>query len=187
MSVVEHLERYLGPIAEGWSLRDSDTGIQVVRFADKPDPGVATLTTLGLSRHTLDMPRDRTVRQELLMVIGSEADATAAAAALLSLAVPLAATHRALLRGEVVGPGNPVIEESPMNAWYVTRPTIFPDGLATYVGSEPPTVVVWMIPIYPEEAAYARAKGWSAFEDRFEALQPDLFNLQRHALPLRAS
>src|SRR5688572_4541830 len=38
MSVVEHLDRYLGPIAEGWSLRDSDTGIQVVRFVDKPDP-----------------------------------------------------------------------------------------------------------------------------------------------------
>jgi hypothetical protein len=187
MSVAEHLERYLGPIAEGWSLRDSDTGIQVVRFDDKPDPGVSTLSTLGLSRHTLGMPRDRTVRQEILMVIRSEADLEAAAAALLSLAMPLAATHRAFLRGEVVGPGNPVIEGSPMNAFYATRPTVFPDGLATYEGSEPPTVVVWMIPIHSKEAAFARVNGWSDFEDRLEALQPDLFNLQRHALPLRES
>jgi len=51
--------------------------------------------------------------------------------------------------------------------------------LATYEETLPPTVIVWLVPILPAEAAYVRDAGWEQFEDLLERSDVDLFDLQR--------
>lgn len=179
MSIVEHLEAHLGTIAGGWSRKSETQSLQVVRFADRPDPSVSTFATLGLSRHVLAMPREREVRQELLFAAHDRYPADRIASFLLSFAEYVGDRHRALLRGDVVGPADPLIPGVAATAVYASLPVVYPDGLATFRGSEPPTVLVWLIPLLPDEAPWVKAHGWSAFEDRLEAAEPDLFDLDR--------
>ena len=150
-------------------------------FADQPADGVSTLATLGLSRHVLQLPRERQVRQELLIAAESDADLDVVAAALLTLSESLVREHRALLRGEVLKLAKPI---GGMAAVYATIPTAFPDALATFGGSDPQTVVVWLIPVRDSEAAFVGLRGWSAFEDALESSDVDLFDFEREPISL---
>ena len=86
---------------------------------------------------------------------------------------------RALLRGDVVGPGPPLIPGARSNAVYAGIPVLHEEGLATYSGSRPPTVFVWVVPVHGVEAELVRAQGWSRFEDLLEQRNPDFGNLDR--------
>lgn len=71
IGVVEHLERYLGPVEEGWAV-DGDgreMPFQVVRFEWGAREGTVSLSTLGLGQFSLTSPATRrTVRHELLLL-----------------------------------------------------------------------------------------------------------------------
>jgi hypothetical protein len=153
----------------------------VVRFPDRPEPGVVTYSTLGLSKQALAMPGGREVRQELVFAAHDRYPADAIASFLLSFAEYIR-SRRALLRGDVVGPADPIIPGAPMTAVYASLPVVWPDGFATDRASTPPTVLVWLIPLRSEEAAQVKTGGWNAFEDRLEASDPDLFDLDRPAV-----
>jgi len=178
-SIVEHLEGHLGRIERGWSAGSEEGALQVVRFADRPDPGVATYATLGLSRHVLALPREREVRQELVFAAYDRVPADQVASFLLTFAEYVAGQHRALLRGDVVGPASPLVPGAAACAVYASLPVVYPDGFATWRGSDPPTVLVWLLPLLKREAEWVKAHGWSAFEDRLESGDPDLFDLDR--------
>lgn len=68
--LILHLETFLGPIAGGWTEDAAGARLpfQVVRFEDRPRGNVVTYSTLGLSRHVLELP-SKTVRQELVMAV----------------------------------------------------------------------------------------------------------------------
>lgn len=180
MTVAEHVERYLGRMDQGWAVSDP-AGVQVALFRDRPQPGVNAFVTLGLSRHVLQMPKGD-IREELLCCAGSEFSADRIAQFLGSLGDHVALTHRALLRGSVVGPGNPIIPDLPMRYVYVSAPTVLPDSFEQFDESVPATVFPWVIPIYDYEADFVRTNGWSSFEDLLEAREPDLYDLARVCL-----
>jgi hypothetical protein len=84
-----------------------------------------------------------------------------------------------LVRGEVVGPGGPLWPESRLTGLRATPPIFFEQGFQVLRGRRPTTVLVLLIPIADDEAAFVAHRGWDAFEEHLEAADPDLFELHR--------
>lgn len=184
MTLPEHIEKYLGVIDGGWCLKNAGTPeIQVVKISDAPSAGVSTYSTLGLSAEVLSMPRNRTVQQELLFAAYERFDSNRIASFLLTFSEGLLRRGRALLRGEVIGPQDPIIPGVCLDSLYCTVPAMFNPGVASFQG-EPPTVFVWLMPINRREADFIRATGWNAFEDALESATIDFWNLERASIPL---
>lgn len=181
----QHYEGKLGDIASGWSDEKQIHGIQIVSFKDQPEAGVTTFATLGLSRHVLELSGTRQIRQELLVSVNDAFSADAVAGLVLSLAELVAQRGRALLRGEVIGPGEPVIAGSTLTAVYVTNPSPFDKSLTEFVSEPPATVFAYLVPIKGAEASLVRELGWNWFEDQLEEQDPDIWNLARSEEVLR--
>ena len=177
-SLPEHYERYLGMISHGWMDRISETKVSIVSFMGRPEPNVTTFATLGLSRSILNLREDHKIRQELLVSANDTFLQTAIAAFLLSIAEDLIKRGQALLRGEVIGPGKPVIDGAATTAVYVANPSPF-DKLLTEFPSVPPTVFAYLVPITSTEAALVREHGWDWFENALEKQNPDIWDLAR--------
>lgn len=177
--LIRHMERYLGPIDYGWSSPQGPQGIQAVRFLGQPHEGATTYTTLGMSQRVLPMPKNRKVRQELLIFAEKGYPGKELASFLLTFCEYVMSQKQALLRGDVVGPASPLIPDVRCNSVYASIPVMHADGLATYEGSKPATVFVWLVPLLDVEASYIRSNGWSRFEDILEAKNPDFGNLNR--------
>lgn len=179
----KHLERYLGPIARGWADGVGEPAdVHVCLFEERPIPGTVTYATLGLSRHVLEMPRRRKVRQELLLSVARRFAHDDRAKLLAYSAERLLHEHQALLRGQVLPLGHPMAPGSSCSSLYVALPVVFPGGLATCSDTRPPTVFAWLIPLHADEAALVGRLGWSAFEDQLERADPDLFDLARPSI-----
>lgn len=179
IDLVQHLEAQLGPIVDGFG---DQAALNVVRFADRPQAGVTTYCTLGLGQHLLRLPSGKQVRQELLLSVHDSYDPVAVASALLTLAERLIQDHRALARGEVMGPSAPLIAGVRARAVYASLPVVFDDALMTFHGTNPPTVLVWLIPMPPEEAEYVRDHGWEPFEEALESAEAELWDLNRNPI-----
>jgi hypothetical protein len=178
--VVKHLEHHLGEATGGWG---DKSRIQVLHFPARPEPGIVTYATLGLSDAVLPMGNGRTVRQELLLAVRAAFDPAAVAGMLTSFADYVVGQGRALLRGDVVGPSDPLIPGVEARAVYAAMPVVFPEGIDTMRESTPPTVFVWLAPLRVEDAEYVRFHGWSAFEDALERVPLDFWDLNRAPLP----
>jgi hypothetical protein len=71
MSLIDHLERYLGEIEAGWS-RNADgheMPFQVARFPKGSHSGTVSFATVGLSRHPLRSASGKDIRQELMVIV----------------------------------------------------------------------------------------------------------------------
>jgi len=179
MNVSAHLEHYLGPIERGWSASTGPMGVQVCRFRDQPYASASTFATLGLSHHALRMTEKREVRQEVVLSVQKSQAREELAGLLLEVATRMIREHRALLRGEVLPLGSTILPGTEATALYASLPVLFPGGLATFSGTTPPTVFVWLFPILPNEVRFIATHGWSAFEDLLEQQAPDLLDLHR--------
>ena len=73
-----------------------------------------------------------------------------------------------MLRGEVIPLSTELAERMGFSAVYCTIPVFFDDDFCAYEESSPPTVMVWVLPIYKSEADYIEANGWESFEDLLE-------------------
>jgi len=177
--LVEHLEAHLGTMVGGWG---NQGDIPVTMFPNQPRPGIVTYSTLGLSKKPLPLPGGRTVRQELVVSVDASYDPKIVASFLITFADYIRKQDRALLRGDVVGPSEPLIPGVKARAVYAAIPVFFSDEFATFRGSEPPTVFVWLIPLPAEDAEYVKATGWESFEDRLEKADINFWNLDRPAL-----
>lgn len=181
-NIVDHVESFLGKIDYGWKNNDTESAISVARFCDQPVEGMNTYVTLGLSHHALSMPKEREVRQELVFSVFDTVSSDDVVSFLLSFSGFILEKHEALLRGQVVGPAGPIISGSLMNAVYASMPVMFDDEFATFDGTSPSTVLVWLIPIFENEAKYVQEHSWEAFEDILEQQDPDLWDLNRGAV-----
>jgi antitoxin YqcF len=178
-NIADHLESFLGSIDYGWKDNDSENAISVARFRNQPVDGMSTYVTLGLSHHVLSMPNKREVRQELVFSTFDTVPRDDIVSFLLSFSDFILTKHEALLRGQVIGPADPIISGSSMNAVYASMPVIFDDEFATFEGTSPSTVFVWLIPIFENEAKYIQEYGWEVFEDVLEQQDPDLWDVVR--------
>lgn len=185
--LLDHLEQTLGPVQVGWS-KDSD-GVElpfhVVSFARSSDDHSVAYATLGLSRHTLTSPiSGRRIRQELLMLAPESQESSQVVRLLVQVGEMALGSHRALLRGNVVGPAGPLVPESELTALYVTMPVYFPNEFATCPSPDGDIVISWLVPITTNEANFIAATGWGAFEERLVEENPDLGDFRRAAITL---
>lgn len=182
MSLINHIETFLGTIDEGWKLTESPSGIKVVRFRNKPCADAVTYVTVGLSNQVLPMSKGRDVREELVFSTYEKFPSGPIASFLLTFGDYLLSQHQALLRGDVVGPSDPIVPNVYLNAIYAAMPVMFEPEFATYAGTDPPTVLVWLVPLHGIEAAFVKSNGWSRFEDLLEIKDSDLLDLNRPPL-----
>ncbi|WP_233237916.1 suppressor of fused domain protein [Bordetella sp. LUAb4] len=185
MIYIDHLEQYLGQLAEGWADPEGgsiEESARVVRFAGQPFPEASVYATVGLGRTVVDLPRGRSMRQELLFATYDIYPASEVASFLLTFAGFVHSKGKALLRGDVVGPSTSLIPGVAANGVYASMPAIFPDGIVKYLGSSPPTIAIWLIPLVGSECESVKKDGWDYFENMLETRNPDLFDLDRPPL-----
>ncbi len=184
--LVEHLERYLGAISEGWS-KDADghrQHAQVVKFDDGPLDGVAAYSTLGLSRYELALPGKAPVRAELLMMVRRGHFERYVPSILQQLAEEMVHRGRAPLRGELIGPRGPLDPETRLEAFLVYSPYYQPDEFAVCEDANGPVIIVMLVPLFPEEASFAATHGWKALESLLVEHDPDVDDWLRPPLPM---
>lgn len=179
MTIIEHVERHLGTIQQGWKDDDSNLNLQIVSFKDSPTETVSTFLSLGMSKEILKLNEQKNVRQELVLSVYSMAIASLVVSCLMSLCEAILGRGKAVLRGEVIPLSAELAERIGFSAVYCTIPVFFDDDFCTYDESPPPTVMVWVLPIYKSEAEYIDANGWESFEDLLEEKDPDLCSLER--------
>ena len=61
---------------------------------------------------------------------------------------------------------------------------MFEEALATFTGTTPATVVVWLIPLTAQDAAMVKSSGWERFEELLETTPVDFWNLDRASVLL---
>ena len=159
-----------------------DRNVQVAVVEDQPVGGAQAYVTLGLSNHVFGSASQREFRMELLGASARRFEAFRPERHLLTIAHDLLDAHRAVLRGEVIGPRGPIVPGSVLEAYYCALPVYFRDGLATFRGTVPGTVIVWLVPISHAEAHFVWEHGWQRFEEMLDARDPDLLDLGRSSL-----
>jgi hypothetical protein len=180
MNLIEHVERYLGPIEAGARLRE---GVQGAWFRERPFAGSSSFMTLGLSHHVFKQAAGNGIRLELLIACRNEfVESFNPLSILADVSDRVASTHVAPARGTVIGPAGRFSPQFQMEALYCCSPVYFDDGFAEYGGFSEPLVIIWLVPITPEEALYVQESGWDAFEDLLESAEPDLLDLERPSL-----
>ncbi|MGH7638605.1 MAG: suppressor of fused domain protein [Gemmatimonadaceae bacterium] len=180
-ALIAHIEKHLGRIDRG-SRFSGDSELQVAIIDGEPRPAAQAYVTLGLSNHVLRSVSARQFRMELLGASYRNFNDLRPEANLLTIALDVLASHEALLRGHVVTRKGPIVAGSRLDAYYCATPVYFRDGLSTFRGSVPATVIVWLVPISHAEAQYVWQHGWSKFEDLLVARDPDLLDLHRASL-----
>lgn len=178
-SVAEHLEHYLGEVSYGWSDDKSSHKMQVVSFKKQPAEGIVTYSTLGLSEVELNLPRERKIRQELVISAHESFPSEEIAGLMLSCAEQLMDRGQAILRGGVIDPSRPLIKGATVSAVYATNPTPFDEGFAQFSNVTPSVVFVLLVPITSSERLLIEREGWNWFEDTLESQDPDIWDFSR--------
>jgi hypothetical protein len=187
MGLIEHLERYLGPIDSGWS-SDADgvpQPFQVARYEVGKITGTVCFSTVGLSRHPLQSRRtNRQIRQELVMCVSDSLRAGPVPALLQQVGNRALSSGRPYLRGDVLGPSERLFVRSELTALYVTLPVYFPDEFAVVAEGDSNIAICWLVPISSGEADFVTSHGWGSFERLLEKEDPNLTDVYR--LPIYA-
>jgi len=180
--LLRHLERHLGTMAGGIGGETTGLPISICLFDQIPLRGSVAYVTLGLSGHRLDgAGRDgQDVRMELLAMLNAGPRARLFPAIVVDVVSDVLKSHRALLRGEVIGPRGPLWASSQLEALYVTAPVYFEDSFAKVaMGDGSECIIAWLVPITLREAAFVATHGWRRFEELLASEDPDLLDPER--------
>ena len=184
--LVEHFERYLGPIQKGWS-KEADGQLlpfQVILMGGGPIAGAQVLLTLGLSDRALRVGNtSKRLRQELMFMFRESDGPRNLPGVLQHVALEALAKDQAYGVGDVLGPRRELRMGSTLEALFVAPPVYLPDSFHVFraAGSDP-VVVGWLVPIAASEAAFVKSRGSSGFEDELERFDPDLLDFNRKAI-----
>lgn len=183
MNLVQHLERELGKIDEGWSVdaNGKEAPFQVARFRNGSIRDAVAFSTVGLGRFPFHWKGGH-IRIELLIIVREQlADSPIpnvlqwTGAKVLSSGIPL-------LRGEVVKLPSAPFVDSAMTSVYSAVPVYFPDSFAVCKEDSVDVAIAWLIPISENEANYVSRHGWSKFEEKLASEDPDLLDVYRPEL-----
>jgi hypothetical protein len=179
---IEHLEYYLGKVNQTFEpigLVDKRP-FQVLSFRGTPVPEATTIATAGLSGHILEQPRGPKIRQEFVACTYHKNANEEFAGIIDHVGRQILLEHKALLRGEVLGPAGPIVPGSTLEALLCASPWYWEDdGFSRYSGLTPAVLIVWLVPISCDEANFIQNNGIDVFEDLIAKREPDLFDLGR--------
>lgn len=181
--LVDHLEKHLGRIVQGWSTdaNGRTPPFQVVQLERSPIQGARVLSTLGLSHAALRVgPTQRRLRQEMIMMFRESDGARNLPGILQQVGLEALARDHAYVPGEVIGPRGELQIASALEALYVTVPVYLPDSFQAWKPKAgDPVVFGWLVPISRSEAEFARTHGRIPFEKELERTDPDLLDFKR--------
>lgn len=180
----DHLQKHLGTPARVFDrFHDGKAmSVPVKAYPDRPIKGAMTFVTAGLSEHPFMLQGGHAVRQELVLSTWARFDGPQgldAPSVLHGIATDIIARDTALIRGQIIGPFQPLFPESTLSALVAVPPPYFPESFDFFAGTVPGTMLVGLLPITALEAEAAAQMGWSRFEDLLEAQNPDLMDLKR--------
>ena len=181
MNIIEHIETYLGEIANGFILEEGNIRIRALEFNNTPIPDVNTYLTLGVSNFEFHRYAEKKYKQEYLFAAHKSFNKSDIASMLLTFSQSIIEKRIALLRGEVIGEKQ-LISDIQANALYVSIPVFWDDEFDTFYGSTPPTSFIWLMPIMSDEYHFIKSNGWNAFEDKLEVTDCDFWNLNRESV-----
>lgn len=175
------LDETLGPpaavdVASGDEVQRT---IDVLRYDDQPFEGTSTFVTRGLAAEPLRRFDEGDTRQEFLLCCDKDFDA---ARVLRWAAGQVLESGFGLMRGAVLSLDEPIAPGSRLVALYATYPVYHDEKLAVWRGSDPPTAIVWLVPVTYAEAKFVEKKGWEVFEELLEKRDPDLADFTRHGV-----
>ena len=179
MDLLGYLEESFDGTAEAMIDDDLALRLAITYFDDRPIWGLRSYCTLGLSVAPLE--RDGgTYRQELMFVAHDDIDRRRIANFLGGFAEDILRRGRAMARGDVVTPREPVILGTLMNFVFVCRPLVLvAGGRVCLTKREPPIDFWWLVPIHDDEAQFARAQGCEALEFALSNSYLQLWDLRR--------
>ena len=179
IDLLGYLESSFDGKAEAMIDDDLALRVAITYFDDRPIDGLRSYCTLGLSVAPLERG-GATFRQELMFVTHYEIDKRAIANFIGSFAEDIVKRGRAVLRGDVVTPREPVILGTLMNFVFVCRPVaLVAYGAGVFDEAEPPIDFWWLVPIHDDEAQFARTNGCEALEFALSNSYIPLWDLRR--------
>lgn len=177
--LINHIEKYLGTIQSGSILNDGKYDIQVALFKDQPFEGIHTFSTIGMSNYPLQS-KGQNYNIELLFCALPKFNSDDILSFLLSFSEFLVNQGRAPLRGEYIGPSEPLTLETKMNSVYFSLPAFWEEEFQVIKNEKTTTIFIWLIPLYEEEATFIKDHSWTAFEDLLEKKEvANFWDLQR--------
>lgn len=182
LSLLRHLEQYLGLLDCGWSEVDGQKlPFPIWKFNHGPADGTVTFATAGLSDHPLPNSDHSGFLRHELVVFGREDDRLGLLPAILvQVGEGILRSGFALRRGEVIGPWGPIIPRSELSAFYVTFHAYMPDSFDLIHDDQGEhRILLWLIPITDREAAFCRERGWQEFEEQVARVDPDFLDWDR--------
>jgi Suppressor of fused protein (SUFU) len=155
--------------------------LHVLRYRTGEHSDVATYVTLGLAELVV---RQETgdVRQELLFECHQRFASDAWVSVLTFVAGRVAIDGAAVPAFEVVALDTALRKVTGVAALLCFTPIYHSSSLHVIEGTDPPTVVVWLVPLHETEAALARRDGWESLVSILEQRQPDLLDLKRRPI-----
>ncbi|EID99568.1 suppressor of fused domain protein [Leptospira licerasiae] len=180
MSLIDHLENYLGEIEEGWA-PEWNKDLQIIRFKNTPLEEVSSFVSLGLSKHILKI-NNREIRQELIFSAYDKFSFDDIAMCLALVCKRILTNHNALLRGELLKMNHRIIPGKDFYGLYVAIPVFFEDDFCVYISESMKIVIAWLIPLYTEEIDFIQSVGWEKFEDLLEEGSCDFWDLDRERM-----
>jgi hypothetical protein len=156
---------------------DRTVHIDIATFADRPQPGVTTYATLGLS----DTPIPGRVRPPLgVEVLGAcDSKADGFIAALAAIAFEAITAGRRCEPGEVFQDVIPAGLSTTLRHAMLVPPFLWEEELGSIVVDYKTVAWLLAVPISDAEAELRAEQGSDALETRFEEAEIDIFNPSR--------
>ncbi|RNG19599.1 suppressor of fused domain protein [Streptomyces botrytidirepellens] len=188
MKLIEHLEERLGAIRHGWSYNESGRPMpfKVACLGDGPMPDIDSYATVGLSQTDLiSRTSGRIIHQEIFISVDSKYTDGPYPGILQQIGLELIREDEALLRGDVIGPRDPILPGSKIEAFYAAIPVYYDKEFAAVrIEGGVEVVITWLVPITRKEAEFVSRQGWERFEDEVVRHDPEFHDLFRDEIPL---
>ena len=155
-----------------------DQSVPVLHSDGRPDPGLTSWSTLGMSHFYNRLRTDdgRALRVELLAVCQS---GFTAMGKVLSGCAFNVASGRFVATADVIFPDVVHVNAPSVRMKHALLTTPFLYGLDSVVEDDRVTTWLQLVPVDDLEFTFAREHGVAALTDRFERTQPDVFDLNR--------
>lgn len=177
-----HLDRFCGKQPDELKL-DEESRLRVATFRDVPSEGLHSFLTIGLSGHKLIQPNSQTpIRQEILICVDQAYADLPWQEPLAGVARAAAERHRALMRGEVLGPFGRIFSEQEgltPTAFVCGAPAFFPDEFFELDAGADSVLFVELIPVTDREVERIRDKGAESFFEEVDSGRVDTLDLAR--------
>jgi len=158
----------------------------VVRYDERPTPGLTTLLTFGLSHEVLDSTAGP-LREELIAVVRRDQADGALATRLSEEAARCERDRRAIVPDDISAIGNVLGSRTEFRGFWVTRPHGFGEGFDTVTGADTRFAIAQIVPLTLGEHDRALSVGGHEFGHEVERHWEELVDLDRMSLFERAA